>query len=65
MRSVNAVMNTIHGPHTFSVRRIKRPKRTPKTEVGEWLASKEDLITKYKKEFYVFIESIDFEDLKV
>jgi hypothetical protein len=32
--------------------------------MGKWPASKEDLITKYKKEFYVFIESINFEDLK-
>ena len=34
-----------------------------KRKMGEWPASKEDLITKHKKEFYVFIESIDFEDL--
>jgi hypothetical protein len=33
--------------------------------MGTWPASKEDLITKYKKEFFVFIESIDFDNLKV
>jgi hypothetical protein len=32
---------------------------------GTWPASKEDLITKYKKEFFVFIESIDSDNLKV
>ena len=36
-----------------------------KRKMGEWPASKEELMTKYKKEFYVFIESIDFDDLKV
>jgi len=36
-----------------------------KRKMGEWPANKEDLITKYNKKFYVFIESIDFEDLKV
>jgi hypothetical protein len=30
-----------------------------------WPASKEDFIMKYKKEFFVFIESIDFDNLKV
>jgi hypothetical protein len=36
-----------------------------KLQMGTWPASKEDLITKYKKEFFVFIESIDFDKLKV
>ena len=36
-----------------------------KQKMGKWPANKEDLITKYKKEFCEFIESIDFEDLKV
>jgi len=30
-----------------------------------WPASKEDLITKYKKQFFALIESIDFDDLNV
>jgi hypothetical protein len=36
-----------------------------KLEMRKCPASKEDLITKYKKEFFVFIESIDFDNLKV
>jgi hypothetical protein len=34
-------------------------------QIGTWPAIKEDLITKYKKEFCAFVESIDFDDLKV
>jgi len=34
-------------------------------QIGTWPASKEDLITKYKKQFFAFIESIDFDDLNV
>jgi hypothetical protein len=57
----------VHGSHTISLRRNKCPKRTPKTANGAmtWPASKEDLISKYKKQFFVFIESIDFDNLKV
>jgi hypothetical protein len=33
--------------------------------MGTWPASKGDLVTKYKKEFFVFNESIDFDNLKV
>jgi hypothetical protein len=33
--------------------------------MGTWPANKEDLITKYKKESFVFIESINFDNLKV
>jgi len=33
--------------------------------MGNWPARKGDLITKYKKEFYEYIESIDFDNLKV
>jgi hypothetical protein len=36
-----------------------------KQQKGTWKASKEDLITKHKKEFCAFIESIDFVYLKV
>ena len=36
-----------------------------KQQIGTWPASKEDLITKHKKEFCAFIESIDFDNLKV
>jgi hypothetical protein len=38
---------------------------TTTDKMGTSPASKEDLITKYKKEFFVFIESIDFDNLKV
>ena len=31
--------------------------------MGTWPASKEDLITKHRNEFYEFMESIDFDDL--
>jgi len=33
--------------------------------MGTWLASKEDLITKHKKEFHEFVESKDSDDLNV
>jgi hypothetical protein len=36
-----------------------------KQQIGTWPASKENLITKHKKEFCAFIESIDFDDLKI
>jgi hypothetical protein len=36
-----------------------------KQQMGTWPASKEVLITRYKKELFVFIESIDFDNLKV
>jgi hypothetical protein len=36
-----------------------------KQQMGTWPVTKEALITKYKKEFFVFIESIDFDNLKV
>ena len=36
-----------------------------KQQIGTWPASKEDLITKHKKEFCASIESIDFDNLKV
>jgi len=36
-----------------------------KQQMGTWLASKEYLITKHKKEFYEYIESIDFDNLIV
>jgi len=36
-----------------------------KQQIGTWPASKEDLKTKHKKEFCAFIESIDFDNLKV
>ena len=34
-------------------------------QIGTWPASKQDLIIKHQKEFCAFVESIDFEDLKV
>jgi len=36
-----------------------------KQQIGTWPASKEDLITKHKKGFCAFIESIDLDNLKV
>jgi hypothetical protein len=36
-----------------------------KQQMGTWPASKEDLTSKYKKEFFVFIEPIEFDSLKV
>jgi len=36
-----------------------------KQQIGTWPASKEDLITKHKKEICAFIESIEFDNLKV
>jgi hypothetical protein len=36
-----------------------------KQQIGTWPASKQDLIIKHQKEFCAFVESIDFDDLKV
>jgi hypothetical protein len=36
-----------------------------KQQIGTWPASKQELIIKHQKEFCSFIESIDFDDLKV
>ena len=49
----------------FHCEEINDQRELLKQKMGKWPESKEDLMTKYKKEFYVFIESIDFEDLKV
>jgi hypothetical protein len=50
----------------FRCEEINAPKRTPKNcKWGHGWQAREDLITKYKKEFFVFIESIDFDNLKV
>ena len=49
----------------FQCEEINDQRELLKQKMGKWKASKEDLIIKYKKEFYEFIESIDFEDLKV
>ena len=49
----------------FHCEEINDQRELLKQKMGKWPASKEDLITKYKKEFCEFTESIDFEDLKV
>ena len=49
----------------FHCANISAQREALKQQIGTWPASKEDLITKYKKEFCAFIESIDFDDLKV
>jgi hypothetical protein len=49
----------------FHCEEINAQRKLLKLQTGTWPASKEDLITKYKKEFFVFIESIDFDNLKV
>ena len=49
----------------FHCEEINDQRELLRQKMGKWPASKEDLITKYKKEFYECIESIDFEDLKV
>ena len=36
-----------------------------KQQMGNWPARKEDLITKHKKEFYEYFESIDIDNLIV
>jgi len=36
-----------------------------KHQIATWPASKEDFITKHKKEFCAFIESIEFDNLKI
>jgi len=36
-----------------------------KQQIGTWPTSKQDLITKHQKEFCVFVESIDFDDLQL
>jgi hypothetical protein len=49
----------------FHCKEIKAQRELLKLQMDTWPASKEDLIMKYKKEFFVFIESIDFDNLKV
>jgi hypothetical protein len=49
----------------FHCEEINAQRELLKLQMGTWPASKDDLITKYKKEFFVFIESIDFDNLKV
>ena len=50
--------------HTTSVHH-QRAKRSPTTGNWNMASSKDDLITKYKKEFCAFIETIGFDDLKL
>jgi hypothetical protein len=47
------------------LQKINAQRELLKQQMGTWPASKENLITKYKKEFFGFIESIDFDNLKV
>jgi hypothetical protein len=49
----------------FLCEEINAQRELLKQQMGTWPASKEDLITKYKKEFFVFIESTDFDNLKL
>jgi hypothetical protein len=49
----------------FHCEEINAQRELLKQEMGTWPTCKEDLISKYKKEFFVFIESIDFDNLKV
>jgi hypothetical protein len=51
----------------FHCEEINAKRELFKQQMGTWPASKEDLLTKYeyKKELFVFIESIDFDNLKV
>jgi hypothetical protein len=49
----------------FHCEEINAQRELLKLQMGTWPASKKELITKYKKEFFVFIESIDFDNLKV
>jgi hypothetical protein len=49
----------------FNCEEINAQRELLKQQMGTWPASKVDLITKYKKEFFVFIESINFDNLKV
>jgi hypothetical protein len=49
----------------FHCEEINSQRKLLKLQIRTWPASKEDLISKYKKEFFVFIESIDFDNLKV
>jgi len=49
----------------FQYEELNAPREVLKQQMGTWPARKEDLITKYKKEFYGYIESIDFDKLNV
>jgi hypothetical protein len=49
----------------FHCEEINAQRELLKLQMGTWAASKEDLITKYKNDFLVFIESIDFDCLKL
>jgi hypothetical protein len=47
----------------FHCEDINAQRELQKLQRGTWPVSKENLITKYKKEFFVFIESIEFDNL--
>jgi hypothetical protein len=49
----------------FHCEEINAKRELLKLQMRTWPANKEDLITKYKKEFFVFIESTDFDNLKI
>ena len=49
----------------FQCEELNAKREVLKQQMGTWPARKEDLITKHKKEFYEYIESIDFDSLIV
>jgi hypothetical protein len=49
----------------FHCEEINAQRELLKQQMGTWPASKEELISKNKKELFVFIELIDFDNLKV
>jgi len=49
----------------FHCEELNAQRELLKQQMGTWPASKEDLITKHKKEFYEYIESIEYDKLNV
>ena len=49
----------------FQCEELNAQREVLKQQMGTWPERKEDLITKFKKEFCEYIESIDFHNLIV
>ena len=49
----------------FQCEELNVQREVLKQQMGTWPTRKEDLITKHKKEFYEYIESIDFDNFNV
>jgi hypothetical protein len=56
---------TVHGSHTITLRRNKSPKRSPNTANGDMAGKQGRPHNEVQERIFVFIESIDFDNLKL